>query len=245
MVKVSRQTVSKIARATSNEQRATTKPVMRSRTICQQCLHSLHHQIRKDLRHTPRPLASVFTQPKCSSFQSRPLFIHTRSHASVAAAAPAAPEQTSPRQDTSSHSEKQQIESNDEDELFRFYDSKASCETLFKECASQADYIVPQAFERKGKIPKTAAGEDVGEGSGWWYDCEFDIHLRCRHMLTGGQPSNSCPPSTPGPKSPSSTCTSSPCDSATSPPKTARHGNSSFTITSSGRPNIACTSTMV
>lgn len=45
-------------------------------------------------------------------------------------------------------------------------------ETLFKECARQADYTVPQAFEKEGEVPKNEAGEDVGQGTGWWYDSE-------------------------------------------------------------------------
>lgn len=45
-----------------------------------------------------------------------------------------------------------------------------STETLFKECARQADYIVRQAFDKSVEIPKNAAKEDIGEGTGWWYE---------------------------------------------------------------------------
>ncbi|KAL1958091.1 hypothetical protein VTO42DRAFT_5131 [Malbranchea cinnamomea] len=40
---------------------------------------------------------------------------------------------------------------------------------LFEACAAQADYTVPQAFQKGAEIPKTAAGEDLGVGEGWWY----------------------------------------------------------------------------
>lgn len=49
-------------------------------------------------------------------------------------------------------------------------------ETLFKECARQADYTVPQAFEKEGEVPKNEAGEDIGQGSGYWYDSKFASH---------------------------------------------------------------------
>lgn len=71
-----------------------------------------------------------------------------------------------------------------EDDVFRNYDAINSTEFLFKECASQADYIVPQAFERKGKIPKTAAGEDIGEGSGWWYESMYNAPRLCNVSAT-------------------------------------------------------------
>ncbi|KAB8349474.1 hypothetical protein FH972_023501 [Carpinus fangiana] len=48
--------------------------------------------------------------------------------------------------------------------------TRASCTTLFKECARQADYSIPQAFIANAEIPKTTAGEDLGEGTGWWYE---------------------------------------------------------------------------
>lgn len=42
-------------------------------------------------------------------------------------------------------------------------------EKLFKECARQADYSVPQALEKGAVVPKSEAGEDLGVGEGWWY----------------------------------------------------------------------------
>lgn len=40
---------------------------------------------------------------------------------------------------------------------------------LFEGCAAQADYTVPQAFKSEEEVPKTAAGEELGVGEGWWY----------------------------------------------------------------------------
>jgi len=50
------------------------------------------------------------------------------------------------------------------------YIAHGATEALFKECARQADYIVPEAFEGDKEIPKNAAGEDIGQGTGWWYE---------------------------------------------------------------------------
>lgn len=53
------------------------------------------------------------------------------------------------------------------------YVAKEVGETLFKECARQADYTIPQAFEKSGEVPKNDATEDIGQGTGWWYDSKF------------------------------------------------------------------------
>ncbi|KAK3176945.1 hypothetical protein OEA41_008271 [Lepraria neglecta] len=44
------------------------------------------------------------------------------------------------------------------------------CEKLVKECARQANYTIPQANEKNVDIPKTKDGEDLGVGTGWWYE---------------------------------------------------------------------------
>jgi len=43
-------------------------------------------------------------------------------------------------------------------------------EGLVKECAKQADYFIPQAKQRGAEIPKTTDGQDLGIGTGWWYE---------------------------------------------------------------------------
>lgn len=56
------------------------------------------------------------------------------------------------------------------------YVAKEIGETLFKECARQADYTIPQAFEKSGEVPKNDATEDIGQGTGWWYDSK-SMHI--------------------------------------------------------------------
>ncbi|KAK2750677.1 Protein cbp3, mitochondrial [Myotisia sp. PD_48] len=41
---------------------------------------------------------------------------------------------------------------------------------LFDACAIQANYTIPEKLKIANQIPKTPEGEDIGEGSGWWYE---------------------------------------------------------------------------
>ncbi|KAL9603481.1 MAG: hypothetical protein Q9219_001168 [cf. Caloplaca sp. 3 TL-2023] len=50
------------------------------------------------------------------------------------------------------------------------YIAYAVCEKFIKECASQADYTIPQRHEKNGIIPKAADGQELGVGKGWWYE---------------------------------------------------------------------------
>jgi cytochrome b pre-mRNA-processing protein 3 len=52
------------------------------------------------------------------------------------------------------------------------YVAYSQTDILYKKCATQAIYDIPQAWEKNGVIPKTATGEDIGEGTGWWYEGE-------------------------------------------------------------------------
>lgn len=54
-------------------------------------------------------------------------------------------------------------------ETYRAY---GVCERLVKECARQADYTIPQAHEKNVEIPKTKDNEDLGVGTGWWFESE-------------------------------------------------------------------------
>jgi len=40
-------------------------------------------------------------------------------------------------------------------------------------CSAQADYKIPQASQKGVEVPKTANGEDLGVGKGWWYEGSF------------------------------------------------------------------------
>ena len=51
------------------------------------------------------------------------------------------------------------------------------CEKLVRECARQADYTIPQARDKNPEIPKTKDGEDLGVGTGWWYESKHQTYL--------------------------------------------------------------------
>lgn len=55
------------------------------------------------------------------------------------------------------------------------YVAYGACERLVKECARQADYTIPQAREKDVEIPKTKDGEDLGVGTGWWFESSFSL----------------------------------------------------------------------
>ncbi|KUJ19162.1 uncharacterized protein LY89DRAFT_683090 [Mollisia scopiformis] len=48
------------------------------------------------------------------------------------------------------------------------YTAYGATELLYKECAKQADYTIPQAKTGE-EMPKTEDGVDVGIGEGWWH----------------------------------------------------------------------------
>ena len=51
------------------------------------------------------------------------------------------------------------------------------CEKLVRECARQAEYTIPQARDKNPEVPKTKDGEDLGVGTGWWYESKHHTYL--------------------------------------------------------------------
>ena len=49
------------------------------------------------------------------------------------------------------------------------YSAYGATEILYKECARQADYSIPKSKDNDAEMPKTADGEDLGIGEGWWH----------------------------------------------------------------------------
>lgn len=52
------------------------------------------------------------------------------------------------------------------------YVAYGATEDLFRECARAGEYTMP-AVEEGQEPAKTAKGEDLGVGTGWWYDGMF------------------------------------------------------------------------
>ena len=55
-------------------------------------------------------------------------------------------------------------------------------EKLVKECGRQAAYSIPQRNDKDASIPKTKEGEDLGVGSGWWYESENKCYSPTREQ---------------------------------------------------------------
>jgi len=49
------------------------------------------------------------------------------------------------------------------------YTAYGATEIMYKECARQAEYSIPQAKDKDAEMPKTEDGEDLGVGEGWWH----------------------------------------------------------------------------
>ena len=54
--------------------------------------------------------------------------------------------------------------------LTETYFAYGVCDRFVKECSRQADYTIPQAREKNVEVPKTKDKEDLGVGTGWWFD---------------------------------------------------------------------------
>jgi cytochrome b pre-mRNA-processing protein 3 len=50
------------------------------------------------------------------------------------------------------------------------YLAYGSTESLYKICAAQANYDIPQIREKGGIVPKSPTGEELGVGDSWWYN---------------------------------------------------------------------------
>jgi cytochrome b pre-mRNA-processing protein 3 len=54
--------------------------------------------------------------------------------------------------------------------LTRPYTQYGLTEILYEACRTPAEYSIPQAADPEAEVPKTDDGEDLGVGTGWWYE---------------------------------------------------------------------------
>ncbi|EGD94696.1 hypothetical protein TESG_02204 [Trichophyton tonsurans CBS 112818] len=50
------------------------------------------------------------------------------------------------------------------------YISYGIADRLFTNCSKQADYSISKKLRKADQVPKAESGEEIGEGSGWWYE---------------------------------------------------------------------------
>ena len=63
------------------------------------------------------------------------------------------------------------------------YVAYGSCEVLVKECARQAEYTIPQVRDKNVEVPQTKDKEDLGVGTGWWFESEHSSSSPCHLFL--------------------------------------------------------------
>lgn len=168
---------------------------MTSRTRCSTCLRVLRRGQRSSVLVSLLPSIPLLQAKRLTVVQSPQVPLQhnasrlfaTSSPASASPVAPAkAPSPNALRQktpDSPAHTKKtpQRVESSPTDKLAKAVRQRASavtetyvaygaCESLVKECAAKADYSIPQLGEKGVEIPKTKDGEDLGVGTGWWYE---------------------------------------------------------------------------
>ena len=138
---------------------------MASKSLCRTCLANLHQQVRSN--HY-RPLTSTILQARqINPHRTLPTI---RTYTATATGNPPAPGHLELPESAPAGAKVANAAREEGSAIFEQYVAQGATEALFKECASQADYIIPQAFDRKNTIPKSTTGEDLGEGSGWWYE---------------------------------------------------------------------------
>jgi len=144
---------------------------MASITTCAWCLRTLHRQsIPQGRRITTRLASRSFTTT--SRHYLEPEYNVTKV-TPVTSIPPVTPE----RAEGGSKSTSKPTASKTVQELKKLtgratetYTAYGATEILYKECAVQADYSIPQAKDKDAAdMPKTADGEDLGIGEGWWH----------------------------------------------------------------------------
>lgn len=63
------------------------------------------------------------------------------------------------------------------------YVSYGFTQKLYEACSSQADYEIPQLAQKGVEVPKTADGEELGVGEGWWYKGKLVAILSISEVL--------------------------------------------------------------
>ena len=142
---------------------------------------------KPSIRNTPRLfstnrlLSASQATPKASrptprEYQPKPPPTNPAPKEDPNAAAPSqGKESDTPPKDTTTTSIGKELRKRLPTDLTETYIAYGVCETLVKECARQADYTIPQVRQKNVEIPKTKDQEDLGVGTGWWFESERHI----------------------------------------------------------------------
>lgn len=168
----------------SKEERVTSQSLpMAPALVCTACRQVLRQQLRQ-LRHAQNPYQLRTTYIR-SPNTIRPFSI-TRSPSaaqpftkSVEPKIGDVPQEAQAIPDSTTKSIAKELRKR-ASSITETYVAYGVCENLVKECARQADYTIPQAHEKNVPVPKTKDGEDLGVGTGWWYESKFTQPIKTR-----------------------------------------------------------------
>ena len=132
---------------------------------------------------TNRLLSASQATPKASQpipreYQPKPPAANTATKEDPNAAAPSqgkesdTPSRITSSKDITSNTIGKELRKRLPTDLTETYIAYGVCETLVKECARQADYTIPQVRQKNVEVPKTKDQEDLGVGTGWWFESE-------------------------------------------------------------------------
>ncbi|KAA6411275.1 MAG: hypothetical protein FRX48_04555 [Lasallia pustulata] len=152
---------------------------MTSKTHCSACLRVLRQRQRSSVL-APQLALPTLQQHGCRLF-STSLAAPAAQVAPIKTPSPIPVHQKNPAPPANPKKTPQRVESSPTSKLAKAVRQRASavtetyvaygaCESLVNECAAKADYSIPQTQEKGVEIPKTTDGEDLGVGTGWWYE---------------------------------------------------------------------------
>lgn len=134
-------------------------------SICASCLRTLRHQTRREITSLPRTTI-LASKPFATSTVSRKESSLSRSQPPPPPLARPAPGDTAIH-DIAARLRSAEILRSTTEPLVAY----GATENLFLECRKQCDYTIPAVLTSPpGEVPKTAAGEELGEGTGWWFE---------------------------------------------------------------------------
>ncbi|EMC98844.1 hypothetical protein BAUCODRAFT_31111 [Baudoinia panamericana UAMH 10762] len=140
---------------------------MASSSVCNSCLRTLRQQLRQQLHHqqTLRPVqqhSAIRTVSSATRLRADEKKATRNAKPSGSSQPP--PTLPLPKNLASTLRNSPVLRGTTEP-----YIAYGSTEDLFRACAAQCSYTVPSVMQKPAQPPpKNAAGEDVGEGEGWW-----------------------------------------------------------------------------
>ncbi|KAK4541301.1 hypothetical protein LTR36_008059 [Oleoguttula mirabilis] len=141
---------------------------MASNSVCASCLRALRQQARKEIQRQPS-LASIRPQHTRRLLSTTTRALAAEEQPRSTKRQPSKPSSANPSAFDLSQLASQLRKTDTLRSATEPYIAYGSTEDLFKACARQCDYNIPNVLKQPPEpAPKNAGQEDVGVGSGWW-----------------------------------------------------------------------------